>query len=241
MNKPRLERVPIEKLVQDFRFYPRTSVSSTHVTAMLYALESGAVFPPLRVTQDYRIIDGFHRYDMYKRHGDTEVSVQVEHAADDAEFYLRAVEANSTHGRPYVPFEYKRIISMAEGFGLSTEKIANVLHITAQRATDIRRGFAVKVPNGVLGGTRSATSAEGVGVPLKGSVMHLAGKQVSATQAEVIEHKLTGMNALFLVNQLLLMMDHNLLDMHNQGLTQKLGELATRINEVLPTLVAGVV
>lgn len=228
-TKPKVVKVPIEQVVEDYRFYPRTGVSDAHARLLAQAMEAGEVLPPIRVeAKSMRVIDGFHRLEAHRRLKRQEILAQVEDVKDDADFYERAVAANTAHGRPYVPYEHKRIIIRADELGLTVERISGLLHISIPRIEEIRRGFAT-TPNALRGY-----------VPLKASVRHLAGKQVTREQEDVIADKLSGWPPMFLADQLLLHIDNGLLDLTNDGLIHKLHYLASRIEEQVPQVVAEV-
>jgi hypothetical protein len=59
---PNIRTLPIDRLVEDYRLYPRSEGGGATVEQLREALRAGAKFPPLRVcAKTLRVIDGFHR------------------------------------------------------------------------------------------------------------------------------------------------------------------------------------
>src|SRR5919107_3857241 len=97
-QKAKLEKVPVEKLVEDYHLYPRSEVDLATVEEFREALRAGAKFPPLRVcSRSLRIIDGFHRKIAYERERATHALCSLEDVEDDRDLFRRAAQANASH------------------------------------------------------------------------------------------------------------------------------------------------
>src|SRR5437870_2992592 len=192
--------IPIAKLVKDYTLYPRTDVSSTTIAQYTEAMRAGAIFPPIHADrQSYRIIDGWHRLEAYKRIGAEEVPVVLEDTKDDAELYMKAVVANSEHGRSFSPYDYSRILLRADELGLQRELISGVLHITGRRVEEITHGFASLLDTDGAGGHK---------VALKRPFRNFAGKEMTQAQWEA-QRKISVPSQLYAVNQVLIILEAN--------------------------------
>src|SRR5919107_119421 len=57
---PNLQTLPIDRLVEDYRLYPRSEVDGATVEQFREALRAGAKFPPIRVcSKSFRVTDFF--------------------------------------------------------------------------------------------------------------------------------------------------------------------------------------
>jgi hypothetical protein len=137
---PKVETVSINSLKRDFKLYPRFQVDFITVERFKDAMKAGAIFPPIRA--DYktgRIIDGFHRYQAYSDLRVDMVDVLPEQVKDDADFFMRAVEANKAHGLGYSGADQEKIVKVAKLLKLEREKISLAMAIPVQKFDDLRR------------------------------------------------------------------------------------------------------
>lgn len=168
------EKLRLDELVEDLRVYPRGAVSDMRADDLAYALDAGAVLPPLVIDRKTRkIVDGFHRARAFrKRHGkDAEVPCIVRDFADDAAMLLESARLNSGHGLPLGRHDQRVVAIRARELGADSAEIAAALGITPQRLITI----AVRV----------AQSDEG-DVPLKRGTEHLSNQYLSHDQVEKI-------------------------------------------------------
>jgi hypothetical protein len=208
------KELPIEKLIEDFNLYPRHAVDSVTVGQYADALKTGAVFPPIRAdAKTHKVIDGFHRLAAHRRAGINQILVQLEQTKDEADLFMRAVEANGAHGHRYTAFDYARILLQARELGLEREKLAIALNVPPTRLEDIERGFAKTSTNGHKD------------IPLKRSITHMAGREMTPAQVEAND-KLGGMKQTFYVNQVILLLESDLINLEDQSLLARLAVLA---------------
>jgi hypothetical protein len=211
-------KVELSKLTLDYDIYPRTMVSDTHVRMMQDAVDAGEKLPPILVdAASGRIVDGFHRYTRAHKNGEDTIVAVLEDFEDEAAIFEAAVRANATHGAPYTPFERAKIVKQAADFGLTVERISSSLCITIERLTEIQSGFV-----GV-----GHTSG-----PVKETVAHLRGGRITKEQAEAAK-KLGGMPQRFYVEQLLILVENDLVNIHDEGMMAKLARLNESLTDLL--------
>jgi ParB-like chromosome segregation protein Spo0J len=91
-----VERVPLDE-IEPGRTPRLGGENEEHVRALA---ESGADLPPIVVERStMRVIDGMHRLRAARLRGDDTIAVRFLHC-DEAEAFVRAVEANVAHGLP---------------------------------------------------------------------------------------------------------------------------------------------
>jgi hypothetical protein len=140
VKKPQIAKVAIGQLKRDLRLYPRVQVDFLTVSRFKDAIEAGAKFPPIRVCAETgKIIDGYHRYMAYSELKYEYVDVIGEQVESDADFFLRAVAANKSHGLGYSGGDYEKIVKSARLFKLEREKVALAMAIPVQKLTDLMR------------------------------------------------------------------------------------------------------
>jgi hypothetical protein len=223
-----MSKVKLSDLVLDFDLYPRSEIDSQHVRYMRMALQAGAAFPDILADKkSRRVIDGFHRYCMYRAENgeECEVNVTWKSYGSEAEMFLEAVRLNASHGRILTRFDRTHCILRAERFRIEPEQIATALSITCEAVGGLRADR--------VGHLRAVGNAEAVEIPLKRTIAHMAGKMLTKGQNEAND-KLGGMNQAFYVNQVIVLIESHLLDEADENLMERLRRLA----ELLETVIA---
>lgn len=216
----KIQEIAITSLVQDFNFYPRTMVSNVTVNDFAEAIRAGATLPPVRVcSETMRVIDGYHRIAAYKKLELEAIPATLEKVEDDADFYLRAVEANAQHGHRYTPFDQSRIIQRSVELGLPIERLTGALQVSKTKIEEIQKGWFAKNEAGGL-------------EAVKRTIGHMTGKTLTHRQLEA-NRKLSGMQQSFYVNQILELINADLIDWDNRQLIEKLHTLHSALGEVL--------
>jgi hypothetical protein len=211
-------QVQIEDLKLDYDIYPRTQISDTHIHAMQDAVEAGVELPPILVdAKSMRIVDGFHRYSRAHRNGESSIPAILENFPDEAAVFEAAVKANSSHGKPYAPYERAKIVKQAQDFGLSIDRISASLFMTVQKVSEIQAGFV-----GV-----GKTSG-----PVKATISHLRGGRITKDQA-IAAQKLGGMPQRFYVEQLLILVENDLVNIKDEMMMSKLIRLHEKLGDLL--------
>ena len=60
--------IAISKIVLDETIYSRNGVAEVHIKKLISALRTGVKLPPLIIeARSFRLIDGWHRCEVYKR------------------------------------------------------------------------------------------------------------------------------------------------------------------------------
>jgi hypothetical protein len=170
------------RLIEDLSLYPRNSVDDMHVRSLAQAIASGAELPDLIAEKETgRIVDGFHRCRAYERMKHPVAAVQWWHYDNKAEMIQHAVSLNSTHGLHLSEADKRRAVVLLKDNGLNTESIAATLHVTPSRVLKLFTEVAY------VGGSTVAINAETREVvPLKRSVLSLAGRELSWQEVEAV-------------------------------------------------------
>lgn len=219
-----MRKLKATEVVVDFMLYPRGDVNSHNVSYLVRALEAGYKLPPIVVDQkSRRIVDGVHRWNAHRKFTgkeDCEIECELRSYKNDAEMFLDSARRNAKHGVSLSTFDRVKCILRAAELGIGTDDIADALCMTVEKVGNLHAERS--------GRLRSATPAKGLEesgeVPLKRTIRHMAGKVLTRHQAEVNE-KLSGMDPLFYVNQLLLLIESDLIDVSNEKLLRELDRL----------------
>jgi len=214
--------VPVAKLVEDFDFYPRGDVDSTHVASLIEALKAGVVLPPvIACRKTLRLADGFHRRRAHLRHfgPDSNIATILKTYKNDAEFYADAMAYNSQHGRRLTAVDFARCAARGRALGLDDVAVAKALNVTVDKLVHITT-------------VRIATVEKGTPIALKRTIQHKAGEELTKRQVEA-NSKLSGMNQSFYANQLIELIEANLIDTEDQALFESLKKLHALLESLL--------
>ena len=224
-----MRKVPLAELVLDFDLYPRADVDSQHVHYMAEAFNAGATLPPLVIDKaTKRVVDGFHRVRMYRRvlPEGSKVEVLEKTYKNDAELFLDAMRYNAGHGRTLTTFDRAHCVLLAERFKIKPEQNATALQLTVDAVGKLRIER--------VGTLRSYGKSSERHIPLKRTIAHMSGQTLTKAQYEAND-KLSGMNQLFYVNQLVTLIKNDLLDTENEKLLEGLRVLHELLDGVVAT------
>lgn len=227
-----MTKLPVGDLVLDFALYPRADVDRQHCSYMAEAIRAGATLPPVIIDKkSKRVTDGFHRVRTYLRVYDPNHKIEVIEKSyrTDAAMFLDAMRYNASHGRMLSTFDRAHCILLGEQFGIEPDQIAGALQITMDAVGKLK---ADRV--GTLR-TRTVTSSgqrKGQRIPLKRTIRHMSGTTLTKAQYEAND-KLSGMEQLFYVNQLVTLIENDLLDKENEKLFDGLRKLHELLESVL--------
>jgi len=209
----------VSELITDFALYPRTAVDGTHVRNMRETLAAGGSLPPIIIcAKTLRIADGVHRCRALMSHfgPDHLVEVVERRYKSDKDFLLDSIRLNASHGRSLTRCDRTRCLILGEQAGLSLDAVAQAMSMTPKTL-------------GTLQINRIALTMDtGKTIPLKQTIRHKSGQPLTEAQVHVND-KLGGMSALFYTNQLIMLIEHDLLDTSNGDLMKALGHLASLI------------
>lgn len=216
-----MKRVKASSLVFDLGLYPRAQINPHNVAALCDARAAGATFAPVVIDKHTRrIVDGFHRVKCEQRCGgpDAMVSVVEKTYPDEKEVLLDAIRLNAQHGQKLSPFDRARCILLAEELQVDTMALAGALSIPVTKIGELRAAKSAKVGK--------------LDVPIKRTIAHMAGRQLSKPQAEA-NKKLGGMAQLFYVNQLITLLESGLLNTADNELMEGLAHLYSLLGPVV--------
>jgi hypothetical protein len=104
------------------------------------AMIAGSIFPPIRICADTgRIIDGFHRFVAHERLNRKTISCVGEAVSNEAEFFLKSVGANKSHGLGYSHADQAKIVKIAAVLKLDRIKVAFAMSIPIQKIEKLAR------------------------------------------------------------------------------------------------------
>lgn len=218
----RLSKVTLASLVEDFSFYPRGTVNTSHVRDLRRALEAGHDLPPIVAeVKTLRIVDGFHRRRALTAHlgADATISVELHQYESERELYRDAATRNATHGQPLDRDDQVRVAVRLRELGSDDEEIAAALAVTRHRVEELLVHLTAKTVSGDT-------------IPLKPSIRYLAG-QTLTDQQERAQPRITGTATLRLVSDLRDRLRFHLMDLDSAKVREGLEALAKEIQEVL--------
>jgi hypothetical protein len=223
-----MRQIKLSEIVLDFSLYPRAEVNKQHISYMLEAHTAGTKFPPIVIDKkSKRAIDGFHRHGMYKRALGDEATVEVVEKSyrSEREMFLDAMRMNAAHGRALSTFDRTRCIVLAQQLKMTHAEVASALQITVEKVGEL----------GVMrvGELRSAKrNGPHTSIPIKRTIRHMSGKRLTQAQSDTND-KLGGMEQLFYVNQLTMLIENKLLDVENEGLMKGVVKLHKLLDSVV--------
>ena len=215
--------VEAASLVLDYGLYPRHKTDSQKVREMVEAMQAGAVFPPVIACRStHRVIDGFHRINAVLRAYGAQAPIKVEWRdyANDAERFADAMALNANHGQKLSRWDQTMCLVKAQTLGLPTEQAAAALSIPLDRAQQLLV-------------TRTATDSHQEPYTLKRTMQHMAGQTLTVEQ-EKYNEQAGGLNQLFYVRQVSLMLEAKAEDKANEALEEALKHLYALLGQRYP-------
>lgn len=216
-----MKQMKAAELVLDFTIYPRNNVDSKNVSMLVEALAAGAELPPVIIDKkSKRVADGVHRTKAYLKYYGDDASIPVIEKSykSDGEMFLDAMRYNAAHGARLDPCDRTHCVIVAERLGLTLDLVAGALHMPADKL-------------GSLKNDRTATYNR-LAVPLKRTVRHMAGKQLTQRQNEA-NTKLSGMDQSFYANQLIELIESKMIDLENESTLNALKKLHELLGSLL--------
>jgi hypothetical protein len=220
------ERVPLDDLVFQRTLYPRHDLSEGNLRRLAQVREAGREFDAIIACRTTRvIIDGAHRWTVARQRGDTDIATEWRDYATDAERFEAAARLNCVHGLALSSHDRLRVIEIGESLGLKEIQLADALAMSTVALRALRPRFAT-VREALDGGGELRRK-----VPLKASVRHLSGTEITPEQEQGIMGDAPGSSYLLLVRQLVHAIDLDLLpprELH-PALYEELAQLAVKI------------
>ena len=229
MGKPitisrKVVSVKASKLIWDTDIYPRENVDSVNMKSIEMALRAGVPIDPIVADRkSNRIVDGVHRWKVYRRvrGDDCDVPVEYRSYTNENMLWLDAVNCNKAHGRQFSPFEKVKIIEEGNRRKIKIELIAAALSMPQGEVTVRSSRVAF------MQGTKER-------VVLKHGFRRLAGKEINQAQAKENDGY-AGRTVEFYIKQVLSAIRAEAIDLENQHTLKLLTELHECLDEVLET------
>lgn len=200
-----MELEKIGDLVYDSTIYPRHDINRKHVNELKDSFRADEPLPPLVVCKvTKKIIDGIHRWhaliDLYDENA--RWYIKWESFSTDSARFLRSVQLNARHGMRLEKYDRAHCLVIAEKLNISVSDLAAGFGCTkAAFDGSVKERFSKAVGVSSLGG---------VAIPLKRTIRHMAGKELTQQQVEAND-KLQGWPAHFYAEQLIALIDAELM------------------------------
>jgi hypothetical protein len=148
---------------------PRGGSDQIAVNDYAAAIELGDTFPPVLVDEPtMRVIDGRQRVRAHMKAGRKKISAYLTTAADDKDFYLKAVESNSKNAVRFSEIQKKNIRLKASQLGIEEARTLAALRLPVERMKPIPMGSFLETP-----------------IVLKNAAAHMDGRALTEEQYEV--------------------------------------------------------
>ena len=218
------KKVPLASLTFDYTLFPRGQVDSQNVTYIREAIRAGAKLPPIVVCKKTRrVVDGFHRGKAYRMEFGDHVKVEIVEKTykGDKDLFIDACALNGAHGRALTTFDRSHIVVTAKTLGIDMDSVATALNMTTAKLTSLAVDRSAQV-NGDSVRT----------IPIKRTIRHMRGRTMTRPQEEA-NRKLSGMNQVFYVNQIITLIESDLLNKEDEELLKQLRVLHELLDDVL--------
>ena len=216
-----MRKLKASELVFDGGVYPRGRVDPQNIGYIAQAIQAGAAMPPVVVCKkSKRIVDGIHRVRAnQKLYGmDAEIECVEKTYRNDQELFKDAMRYNSVHGQNLTTFDRSHCVQLAESLGIDDAAVAECLNVSPDWIGKLRTD-------------RSAVSGK-LHVPIKRTIAHKAGQTLTKEQVGANE-KLSGMNQVFYVNQIITLIESDLLNLADDNLMERLKKLHELLSGLL--------
>jgi len=126
-------KIPIKDIKFVKELYPRFELDNYVVNQYRQSIET---LPPILISKNHILIDGYHRLVAHKLEGLTEIDVEFFDSEDDKEIFVEAIKRNSTHGKQLTIEEKQRLTPLLYEKGFSIENIMEILAVGKQKVYD---------------------------------------------------------------------------------------------------------
>jgi ParB-like chromosome segregation protein Spo0J len=227
MIKP-VNTIALADLRFDADIYPRQNVDEHHIKQMEHAMDGGIVLPHIIVDRkSKRIVDGVHRYHAALRRKLKRITCVLKDYKNESDLFREAVILNSGVGLKLGVDDTLKVLQIAERLSLKELDLAAMLHTSISHLRVVKNRYATlaETVKGIKGLRK---------VPLKGSVRHLAGEQITKEQSDALESA-PGQSYLLHVRQLIAAIKYDLLPPENRHpiLWQELAVLNQMLEKLL--------
>jgi len=133
-DKAQTKLVKIADLLFDWDLYPRKEVDKQVVRNYARALQSGSIFPPIKVglfNGQKIIVDGFHRAESRILLKIDYIDCAIQPFQSEAELFAEAVRLNSSHGKTFTEVETRASIRRLQRYNFNAKDIVSIVHMPA--------------------------------------------------------------------------------------------------------------
>lgn len=135
-------RVSVDEIKFDSDLYPRFEANNSVVNQYRQSIDQ---LPPILVTKDIVIIDGYHRLLAHKLEGLKDIEVEIFDSEDEQEILIEAIKRNNSHGRQLSTKEKRKNAHRLFKLGVTDlEEIASILSVTTRSARDYTKDLRKK-------------------------------------------------------------------------------------------------
>ena len=118
--------VAIAEIIREESDYPRDNVDNS--TVELYRLNIDRL-PPILITEDKRLVDGYHRLLAYRLEGKTSIPATIITIPKDATLLELAIKYNSSHGKQLTRDEKRHLAMRLGERDYTQERISEILAV----------------------------------------------------------------------------------------------------------------
>jgi len=124
-------KVKIEEIQFVKELYPRFELDNYTVNQYRQSIDQ---LPPILISKNNILIDGYHRIQAHKLEERNEIDVEVFDSEDEREILLEAIRRNSTHGKQLAIEEKRKLAPRLYFMGISLVDVQDILAIGKTKA-----------------------------------------------------------------------------------------------------------
>lgn len=132
MKVKRTESVKVADLKTNL--FVRKALDQNHALYLAELVENGVELPPIKVTEDFVVVDGRHRIEAYELNKITTVKAQIVIVDDETELIAEAYRANTGGSKPPTPEDTEHTIMLLLDRNESMKRIGELLGLPAAMA-----------------------------------------------------------------------------------------------------------
>src|SRR4030042_310849 len=134
-------KVKIDQIKFVKELYPRFELDNYVVNQYRQSIET---LPPIVVSKNYVLIDGYHRIIAYKLEQIEEIEAEVLDIEDEKDIFLEAISRNSSHGKQLTIEEKSKLAPKLYEMGVTLEEIVHVLAVGKSKIYDWTKNLREK-------------------------------------------------------------------------------------------------
>jgi len=119
-------KVLIEKIKFIKELYPRFELDNYTVNQYRQSVDR---LPPILISRNYVLIDGYHRLIAHKLEGLMEIEIEIFDSDNEKEILVEAIKRNSTHGKQLSIEEKQRLSPKLYEMSFSVDDVSNILAV----------------------------------------------------------------------------------------------------------------